>query len=210
MKWSLVHEVLTMKIAEFTTWLGNERILFVQLQSKQLASRDLNYFPCMTNRHFEQGFLYTPGDIIFFTFYDGDYEGWVQIQVFVLSEFILGDDTAHAIRLPFDIPEKDVVFIGPLYQYRNGDEQEGARTFQVPAGSYALYYETGLLRSLEELQKEYEELDPEDEEVLCNPSVWCRLSFVPEQNVEPSILRAEPGFSPPLPLLLDPSPLEVP
>lgn len=181
-----------MKLAEFKNWPGDERFLFVQLESKRFV-----YYEWI-ERDFKVGFsCIPPGKIQLGTFYDGDYEGWLNIEVFLLPNFsFTSDNAAHLMRLPFVVLDNELVFIGTFYI--DSDAQRREQTVQIPPGNYALYYETGLLRPFDELQKEYVELDPNNEEAMSNPSIWCQLSFVLEQDVEPAILRAEPGFLPPM------------
>lgn len=163
-----------MQIKEFIVWPAEERLIVIRIRSEELTED-------VSNR---------PGSVAFETLDDGR-EGLVSIRVLLLSEFQLGEDAVWAAQVPFVVPAGETVFIGALL---NEEDQR----FDIPVGGYALYYETGFLKppapSYYESEDAEDEAAEEDEAADEEPTMWCRLTFVPQSDVEPAILRANPDF----------------
>jgi len=98
------------------------------------------------------------------------------IELCFEDQLVVLPHAERAIVVPFTVPERGLVEIAVV-----GDSQE----VKVNKGQYALLFQ--LWRVDANL-------------------TWCRLTFVPEQSIQASILRADPELSPSIPLLMEADP----
>lgn len=117
--------------------------------------------------HVAQGFAWRPGSVSFGTLVDS-YPLYVEVQQATGVE--LRPETVRAIVVPF--------FVSPAGHVGLSDMGNDVST-AIPPGPYALVFETGYVSN-----------DIED-------GTWVRLSFIPQSNVEPAILRVDEGLNPP-------------
>lgn len=102
--------------------------------------------------------------------------GELRVKVQSADDIDIGDDAIRAIVVPFSVSSRGHVIITDIVN---------DHTLEMPEGKYALVFEIGYAG--------------EDSE-------WCRLTFVPTQDVTPQILRADAGITPSDPLLMEADP----
>lgn len=117
--------------------------------------------------HVAQGFTWRSNTVSFGTLVD---IGRLVVEIWRVTAFELCPLSTRAIVVPFTVPSSGKVGVSDM-------AEEG--TAILPPGPYALVFETGFLTD-----------NPED-------GTWVRLSFVPQESVEPAILRADVGLNPP-------------
>ena len=131
-----------------------------------------------TERHVAQGFTWRPGTVSFGTLGDiGDLR--VEVRVAGAPEAL--PDAARTIVVPFSVSPPGHVTLSDCVN---------EETVGVPAGEYALLFEMGYSSVRRGQEAE-----------------WCRLSFVPGEDVQPEILRADAELSPQYPLLMEADPV---
>ncbi len=132
-------------------------------------------------QHVSQGFTWRPGTVALATLGDlGD----LRMEVRVADDLDMLPDAVRAIVVPFAVSLPGRVGLS---------ETVNEVTTRVPPGEYALLCEMGYLS-----EEEGEEAE------------WCRLTFVPNRNVRPKILRADESLSPQYPLLMEADPVWMP
>ena len=117
--------------------------------------------------HAAQGFTWRPGSVSFGTLVDS-YP--LRVEVRYATEIDLIPNTIRAIVVPFIVPTSGRLGLSDMVQVVETT---------MPPGPYALAFETGFRTG-----------DPED-------GTWVRLSFIPQEAVEASILIADEGLNPP-------------
>jgi Competence protein J (ComJ) len=101
--------------------------------------------------------------------------GVTEVEVQQASEIKLAPKTQRAVLVPFTVVGKNIQVSSINYW----------EDLAVPTGKYRLIFENELL----------------DEQA---EKMWCRLTFIPTQEVVvPQILRADPLLSPEYPLLME-------
>jgi hypothetical protein len=134
-----------------------------------------------TQQHREQGFSWRPGSVAF-GMIEGGGEAWLTVEQGEAPE--IQTDAERALVVPFDVGLSGLVGIdttispGPLVR--------------IAPGRYALRFETGHRPGSQEPGEE---------------RVWCRLTFTPQVDVEPRLLRVDPSLNPSFPLLMDATPV---
>jgi len=130
--------------------------------------------------HINQGFAWRPGSVSFRTLGSGTR---VRVEVWMSDAFELRADTVRAIQVPYQIDSSRAIAIQDV------SSQPDENIIQIPEGDYALVFEIGFVESLRanpQYQGRLEDLLP----------MWCKFTFIPDENVEPAILRADLGLSP--------------
>ena len=94
------------------------------------------------------------------------------MEVLTALDANVGQDAQRAIKAPFSVSADGRICLSDTAQLVYAT---------VPEGRNALLFEIGRLRDEEE---------------------WCRLTFIPAENVVPEILRADEELSPSYPLLM--------
>jgi len=136
----------------------------------ETVSPGINYWE---DQHFEQGFSWSPGNVSFGTITDA---GIQRVEVRTADEIELKPTAKRAIVVPFSVSSSSRIIVTNIYAIQMIDF--------VPAGSYALIFETG-----------------DDDEL------WCRLTFVRSETAEPAVLIADDELSLTTPLLMEAEPL---
>jgi hypothetical protein len=132
-------------------------------------------------RHVAQGFSWRPGTVSFGTLGD---VGTLRVEVLIGDELSVQPDAVRAIVVPFSVSPPGLVQIS---------DTANEETTRVGPGEYALLCEMG-----------YSSVQRGQE------AEWCRLSFVPDGDVRPEILRADAELSPRYPLLMEADPVWLP
>ena len=99
-----------------------------------------------------------------------------RVEVQFANEVSLRPDAERAILVPFTVSASEHIGISNMVE---------DQFLEVPAGKYALVFQTG-----------YGD----------NGILWSTLTFVPENNCEAEILRADEGLTPAYPLLMNADP----
>jgi len=143
-----------------------------------------------SSQHVAQGFTWRSDSVCFATLGDGR----IQVEVQQSNDFSLAVGTIRAIRVPFSVSDAALVDIeSPI--------SDDTNLIPVSTGSYALFYETGYLTNQEVDNKE----EGEDREYY-ERTMWCRLTFIPNDSVQAEILVADEDLSPTYPLLMTAQP----
>jgi len=126
-----------------------------------------------TDAYLAQGFAWRPGSVSFATI---EPSGPIEVEVVRGAPPLASSSASRVIAVPFSIAEDEAVDVASI-----GDGE----ALTLPAGSYCLTFEHGLLD---------------------DGSMWCRLSFeAVSGKVEPKVVRAG-DLAPSEPLLMDASP----
>jgi hypothetical protein len=133
------------------------------------------------DRHVAQGFSWRPGTVSFSTL--GDL-GTLRVEVLVGGDLGVRPDAVRASVVPFSVSPPGLVELS---------DTANEETTQVGPGEYALLCEMGY--SSKQKGREAE---------------WCRLTFVPDGDVRPEVLRADTELSPRYPLLMEADPVWLP
>lgn len=141
-----------------------------------------------SKQHFNQGFAWRCGQTDFHTVSECIS---AYIEVHLANEIILESDTVRAIQVPFTVRKSGIVVNSP-------SDEEGKRIL-VPEGNYKLVFEMKPRNDEEYLNSLQYQEDSEASYV----AVWVRLTFIPSEQVEPMILRADEELSPTYPLLME-------
>jgi hypothetical protein len=141
-----------------------------------------NPFNDVTDSYLAQGFSWRPGSVSFFKHEPCDE---VALEVRVGEPQAPRPDAARAIRVPFTVPASGRVEIGAI---------PSGHVIELPAGNYALLYETGRLPAADA------------KEELWWGRCWCRLIFSEQIDPEPAILVADNEMQPSYPLLMNARP----
>ena len=129
-------------------------------------------------QHQIQGFTWILGNVNYeVNIFDGEV-GFAFIEVLQAESVSVQDDSVRAILVPFAVGNSGVVFASPTV--------ENVRVI-VPEGNYALVFEIKLRNDAEYLNSSRYQEDLE----TSLQSIWCRFTFIPQENVEPEILRAD-------------------
>jgi Competence protein J (ComJ) len=132
-----------------------------------------NPFNNWTDQHVKQGFSWRKESVSFSTLRDH----WIaKVEVVLADEIKLAQFTERAILVPFAVQESGQVEISSI---------DKGEVINIPAGNYALIYETAVLSQAEE---------------------WSRLTFMPDEKAEAKILRTDHALSPDYPLLMSAEP----
>ena len=151
---------------------------------------DDGFFLYFRGEHEGQGFAWNPGNFNFRTFMNDEFSS-AFIEVWLADEISLMPDSVRAILVPFSVGKSGIVI--------NSDMDEEV---PVPEGNYALVFEMKLRDDEEYFKSPRYQTDLETSQ----RSVWCRLTFIPKESVEPEILREDAGLSPDYPLLMEAEP----
>ncbi|WNZ26897.1 hypothetical protein HJG54_34260 [Leptolyngbya sp. NK1-12] len=113
----------------------------------------------------------------------------VKIEVWLADHASIQEDTIRAIVVPFSVGSSGTVAVQSVI------DRPGSSLVSIPEGNYALVFEAGV-------RAEYRQ-DPayQGRKAALLPS-WCRLTFIPQESVQPEILRADERLSPTYPLLM--------
>lgn len=148
-------------------------------------------------QHYRQGFAWRPGEVDFYVYF-GTFEdktcNHALIEVHLKEEMVLAPDSTRVIWLPFAVGKEKIVVTDVF----------GSETIiTIPEGHYGLLFELKPRDDPKYLNSpEYQE-DLEGSFI----QIWCRLTFVPQEAVEPAILRADEHLSPTYPLLMEATPI---
>ena len=115
-----------------------------------------------TQEHTNQGFSWRRNSVSFCTGGDG---GLLNIEIEISTELQLREDAKRIIQVPFDVDIEQVV-VADVANYQD---------ITVPVGKYALVF-----------QHNWQYMDLKNDF-----DMWCVFSFVPEENAQPKILRAD-------------------
>lgn len=148
-------------------------------------SEHADAFNDWSDQHVAQGFAWRTGNVSFGTVGHGS-ECFVEVRQD--TEVNLKEKTQRAILVPFIVSSSETVFVDSL----GGGEPEEV---QLPAGNYALVFETGFREELRE--------EPEYQDDPYWLPMWCCLTFVPQDSVRAEILRADSDLNPSYPLLME-------
>lgn len=147
-------------------------------------------------QHYRQGFAWRPGeanfDVQLFSQVDCTH---AIVEVHLKEEMMLAPDSTRAIWLPFPVSKQGVVVADVI-----GSSEV---PIPIPEGHYGLLFELKPRDDPEYLNS------PEYQEDLEGSfmQIWCRLTFVPQESVEPAILRVDEYLSPTYPLLMEATPI---
>lgn len=108
----------------------------------------------------------------------------LSVEVWLASEISLKTNTVRAILVPFEVEESGTV--------RISDVTDLGELVSIPQGKYALVFEIGFIN--EEEYSKYADYHEDDAEWGLLP-MWCRLTFIPKELVEPEILRGDAELS---------------
>lgn len=154
------------------------------------TDEDLKGYLYFEDQHWNQGFAWVPGNVNFLML-DGEFHD-AFVEICLASELILCTDTVRAIQVPFSVDKScSIVILNDRFNNKiiSGEgfcEKSGVR-FHMPTGEYALICELKF-RDDEAYLKSEKYIN--DEQIgLCD--MWCRLTFLPQANVTPAILRAD-------------------
>lgn len=125
-----------------------------------------------TPEHVAQGFAWRPGSVSFKTLYES---GVLLVETRQTREIKLSPNAERSIVVPFDVGGSGLVEIGSI--------DRGERV-QVPAGRYALLFQTGFV----------------------SDAMWCSFTFTRNDSAQADVLRADPRLSPSYPLLMKAAP----
>lgn len=87
------------------------------------------------------------------------------LEVSAVASYAPNEHATRIIAVPFTVPPSGEIVIGSI-----GDE----RSLELNSGTYKLIYELG---------------------VTGDDSWWCNLFFIPQENVKPSIIKADPEIT---------------
>ena len=147
------------------------------------GNEDKLFISDFTAQHFGQGFAWAIGIVKFKTV--GECSS-AYIEVFTASTINLEPTSIRAIVLPFLVRESGVE-IASLF----ADASEEFQVFVSP-GNYALLFELKFRDDEEYFESSQYQIDLDSS----LRSVWCRLTFIPQENVTPEILRADDEMLP--------------
>jgi hypothetical protein len=146
-------------------------------------------------QHYRQGLAWSPDEIDYIIECSEDLEVYSGAFEIHLSEVIdILPSTTRAILLPFKVGSKGIVLSDPV---------GSSLDFNIPQGPYALVFEF-------KPRDDSEYIDgAEYQEDLSSGfiQIWVRFTFVPQQNVEPAILKADKFIDPIYPLLMEADPV---
>ena len=124
------------------------------------------------------GFAWEAGNVNFDTFGECSH---AFIEVCQADEVSLKLDTLRAILVPFSVVQSGVLVTSILFP-----KNEEVRV-PIPEGSYALVFEMKLRDDEAYFNSSWYQYDL----ITSLRGVWCRLTFIPKESVEPEILREE-------------------
>jgi Competence protein J (ComJ) len=140
-------------------------------------------FNTWSKQAYAQGFSWRPQSVSFLVFEDGD----VSVEVHVEQEVSLRVDALRAIVVPFEVPHHNEVEISGIYEKSN-------RVVQIQEGKYALVFQLGYKGTGSRNAKEQD------------IQIWCTVSFIPCDSVQPLILKRDADLNPPDLLVMDGKP----
>jgi hypothetical protein len=146
-------------------------------------------------QHYRQGFAWSPHEVEFdvgFSLKQLEAIGGL-FEVHLADQIEMTPDSTRAILLPFTVGKQGIYVSDAVGNFVD---------VSIPEGHYALLFE----------------LKPRDDPEYLNSAeyqsyletrfiqIWCRLTFVPQEVVEPAILRVDEYLSPTYPLLMEAEP----
>ncbi|GAA6622984.1 competence protein ComJ [Scytonema sp. NUACC26] len=149
-----------------------------------------------TEQQGRQGFSWRPSSVAFGMIGQAPE---LSTEVWLANEINLRADTVRAILVPFDVGKSGTV--------RVSDVADLGKEVTMVQGKYALVFETGFIN--EEEYKNYPDYDEQDAQWGLLP-MWCRLTFIPSESVQPEILRQDAELSSSYPLLMEAEPAHSP
>lgn len=144
-----------------------------------------------TDQHNAQGFSWRSGSVSFNMLNSCTSSA---VEIFLKEEINLKSDTVRSILVPFSVTSSEGIAI------TNTLPVERYEIVLIPAGDYALVFETGFqeqYRNDQEYQGRFSTLLP----------TWCRFTFVLIKNIQPEILKQDALLSPVYPLFMDTQPV---
>jgi hypothetical protein len=148
------------------------------------------------DQHYHQGFAWCPYEVEFdVDFSLNNLEATCGLfEVHLAEEIEVSSDSTRAILLPFTVKKKGVYV---------SDTFGASVDVLIPEGQYALLFEFKPRDDSEYISSaEYQE-DLSSGFI----QIWVRFTFVPQQNVEPAILKADKFIDPVYPLLMEADPV---
>jgi hypothetical protein len=139
-----------------------------------------------------QGFAWMPGEVNFLV---SDADGALMnalVEVYLSDRIELCSDTFRAIQVPFSVGDAGISI------FNDGKIIAGKATqsptwrniiISVPPGNYALVCEV-------KFRDDDGFVEGHEYPGSYLRDVWCRLTFVPQENPEPAILRADSYLAP--------------
>ncbi len=103
-------------------------------------------------------------------------EGALAVDLLIGTDRPVREDAVRAIQVPFSVGACELVEITSI---------DRGQVVGVPQGHYVARYETG--QSVQD-------------------GMWCCLTLVPSEHVEPAVLKADPALSPPEHLIMEARP----
>ena len=146
-----------------------------------------------------QGFFWYPNCVGFET---RGIIGGCWVKVYVSKRLKLESDTERAIVVPYHVSSENYFYLS--------DDNLG-KPIKLESGQYQVLYQNRYLGNdeIESLGNTFDYFDPEDSIDLegSRPEL-CLLTFIPTtEEIEPQILRHEPGFNPPSELIMFSEPM---
>ena len=167
----------------------------LNISTPPLASQ--NYNREDTNTYCNQGFVWHPNFVGFET--RGEIGGgWV--RVYVSNNLELEAEIERAIVVPYFVSSENYFYLS---------DDDSGQCVELESSQYQLLYQNRYLRNDEiEILGEFEdEFEPEEDPDSFRPEL-CLLTFIPTtEEIEPQILRHEPGFNPPSELIMFSEPM---
>jgi hypothetical protein len=177
-------------ISSFEFSFSYFRVMIVDAENVESAST-LKF----TEQHYRQGFAWSPYEIDYMIDCSEDLEAYSGSFEIHLSEVIdILPSTTRAILLPFTVGSKGIILSDPV---------GSSLKFSIPVGDYALVFEFKPRDDLEYINSAAYEEDVSSGLV----QIWGRFTFVPQQNVEPAILKADEFIDATYPLLMEADPV---
>jgi hypothetical protein len=148
-------------------------------------------------QHYRQGFAWSPHDAEFdvdlsFRLRELECIGGL-FEVHLADQIELAPDSERAILLPFTVGKEGIYVC---------DVGSHPTSISIPEGHYALLFELKERDDPEYLNSAEYQHNLEGNFI----EIWCRLTFVPQEVVEPAILRVDEYLSPTYPLLMEAEP----
>lgn len=150
-----------------------------------------NYTDDDINAYWDQGFFWHPNCV---GFKIRNEIGGCWVKIYVSERLELKAETQRAIVVPYRVSQEN-------YFYLSGDNPMGH--VDLSSGQYQLLYQNRYLSDAEiESLGQFDYFNPDIDSDDTRPEL-CLLTFIPTpEEIEPKILRCEPGFNPPSELIL--------
>lgn len=123
--------------------------------------------------HTDQGFSWQPKSVSFVTL---NQSSKAIVKVYQSEVVDLGDDTIHAIIVPFTVGSRKEI----LVESPGGKPNE--HMIPIIEGEHTLVFETGFMEELRDSQ------DYAGRKVILLPT-WCKFTFTLNQKTQPKVLR---------------------